>query len=116
MKNTIHYLQRYRKSKNVPLKEMARLLGVDAGNLSKVESGILMPSIYHMIAYHVILKIPVQQLIKKHYPIITKECLRNAIAYKDELMDDLECPDITKEIIRLDTIIDRLVEADSSYE
>jgi transcriptional regulator with XRE-family HTH domain len=116
MKNILHYFNRYRKSKNIPLKEMARILGVDTGNLSKVESGKLMPSIYHSIAYHVVLNIPIKQLVKKHYPIIIKECLRNALAYKDELMDELESPDIPKEIIRLDTIIDRLVEADSNYE
>lgn len=116
MKNTLHYFKRYRKSKNVPLKEMARILGVDTGNLSKVESGKLMPSIYHMIAYHVILNVSTKQLVKKHYPIITKECLRNAIAYKDERMDELESPEITKEIIRLDTIIDRLEKADKSYD
>ena len=116
MKNTLHYFKRYRKSKNVPLKVMARLLGIDTGNLSKVESGKLMPSIYHMIAYHIILNVSTNQLVKKHYPIIAKECLRNAIAYKDELMDELESPDIPKDIIQLDTIIDRLIEVERSYE
>ena len=116
MKNTLHYFKRYRKSKNVPLKVMARLLGIDTGNLSKMESGKLTPSIYHMIAYHVILNVSSKSLVKKHYPIITKECLRNAIAYKDELLEELESPDIPKDVIQLDTIIDRLVEADSNYE
>ena len=48
-------------------------------------------------------------------PEITKNCLRNGIALKDKLLEEMKAPHIDKRLILVDTIVDRLVELDNSY-
>ena len=111
----IHYLQRYRKGNGVLLKEMARIIGVDSGNLSRIEAGINTPNIHIIIAYHILLKVPIENLLKKHFPEITKNCIANATALKDEMLAQLTTPDIPPNVMRLDKLIDRLENIEKFY-
>jgi len=113
--NILHLLKSYRERTGVSLQDMANIIGIDAGNLSKVEHGKIEPSMTVVLAYHLILKIPIEKLCKYYYPDITKNSLRNAIAVQDNLMSQRSAPHITKRITQADTIIDRLVALDTSY-
>ena len=115
MLNAFHLLKSYRERTGVSLQDMANIIGMDAGNLSKVEHGKLEPSIIILFAYHLILKIPIEKLFKNHYPEITKNCLRNGLALKDKLIDGMKSPHIDKRLILIDTILDRLVDLDNAY-
>lgn len=115
MTNALHLLKEYRERTGVSLQDMATIIGMDTGNLSKVEHQKLDASILILLAYHIILKIPIEKLFKNHYPEITKNCLRNALALKDRLLDEMKAPHIDKRLILADTIVDRLVELDNAY-
>lgn len=116
MFNALHYLKSYRERTGISLQDMARIIGIDTGNLSKVEHRKLEPNLIILFAYHLILKIPIERLFKNHYPEVMKSCLENAHQLKEKLMDGLTTPVIGKRIIILDTIIDRLTELYTPYE
>ena len=116
MKNTINFLQRYRKGKKIMLKDMARIIGVNITNLSRIESGERQPSLLIIIAYHLVLQIPLELLFKKHFPAVLKECIDNAQNYKEELIDELITPDFPPLILQLDELIDHLTELEKRYE
>lgn len=115
MTQTLHLLKSFRERTGISLQDMASLIGMDTGNLSKVEHGKLEPNISILFAYHLILKIPIEKLFKNHYPNVIKNCLRHGLALKDKLLEAMETPHIGKRLILLDTIIDRLVALDESY-
>ena len=114
MTNALHLLKSYRERTGVALQDMASIIGVDTGNLSKVEHSKLEPSLLVLFAYNLILKIPIEKLFKNHFPEITKRCLRNALALKDQLILEANSPNVSKRIMLLDTIIDRLVDLDNN--
>lgn len=115
MTNSLHYLKTYRERTSLSLKDMAFIIGIDQGNLSKIETGKSQVNILVLFAYHLILKIPIERLFKNHYPDITKNCLRNTLALKDGLIEEMDSPNINHRIILIDTIIDRLVKLDNNY-
>ena len=116
MINALHYLKTHRKRTGISLSDMASIIGIDVGNLSKVETGKLDPNLKIAFAYHLILKIPLERLFKNHYPEVTADCLENANKLKEKLIDSLTSPTIGKRIIFLDTIIDRLQSLNKGYE
>lgn len=116
MTNELHYLKTFRKRTGIALQSMASIIGMDTGNLSKIETGKSEPSVKVLLAYHLILKIPIQQLLKNHFTGITKESLRNVLSLKDRLLNEMTQPNISHHIILLDTIIDHLYELDSQNE
>lgn len=115
MTNALHLLKSYRERTGVSLQDMATFIGIDTGNLSKVEHGKLDASILILFSYHLILKIPIEKLFKNHYPEIIKNCLRNGLKLKDKLMDEMKAPHIDKRLILVDTVIDRLLELDKNH-
>jgi len=115
MINASHLLKGHRERTGISLQDMATIIGVDSGNLSKVEHGKLEPSIIILFSYHLILKIPVEQLFKNHYPEITKNCLKNGEVLKEKLLNEMKAPHIDKRLILLDMILDRLSELDTAY-
>lgn len=111
--HSVHLLKSYRERTGLSLQDMATMIGMDTGNLSKVEYGKLEPSITIILAYHLILKIPVERIFKYHCKEVIKNSLRNSLALKENLMEALNKPNISKRIVQIDTIIDRLVLLDS---
>lgn len=116
MTNTLHLLKSYRERTGVSLQDMATIIGIDTGNLSKIEHGKLDANILILFSYHLILKIPIERLFKNHYPQVTKNCLRNGLGLKNKLIEAMDSPKISHRLILLDTIIDRLVALDNGYE
>ncbi len=116
MTNALHYLKTFRKRTGLALQDMASLIGIDTGNLSKIENGKSESSVRVLLAYHLILKIPIEQLLKNHFSEVIKDSLRNAIALKDRLLNAMTEPNISHQIILIDTIIDRLVALDRSHD
>ncbi len=115
MNNALHLLKSYRERTGVSLQDMATIIGVDVGNLSKVEHGKLQANMTVVLSYHIILNIPIEKLFKNHLPSITKECLRNALPLRDRLIENMKTPNIDHRLQLLDTIIDRLAELDTEY-
>lgn len=115
MTTTLHLLKSFRERTGVPLQDMASIIGMDSGNLSKIEHHKLEPNIYILFSYHILLKIPIERLFKNHYPEIIKNCLRHALALKDRLIAEIKAPHIEKRLILVDTIIDRLLDLDKNY-
>lgn len=113
--NNIHLLKSYRERTGVSLQDMAAIIGIDNGSLSKMEYGKFEPNALVILAYHIILKIPIEKLFKNDYPEIIKNCLRNGLALKDELIIEVQKPHIQKRITLVDAIIDRLVTLDNGY-
>jgi len=113
MTNQLHYLKTFRKRTGISLQDMAVIIGIDTGNLSKIENQKAEPSILVLIAYHLILDIPQKQILKNHFFDITKDSLRNALSLKDNLLSQMTKPNISHQIILIDTIIDRLSELDT---
>lgn len=115
MLNALHLLKSYRERTGIPLQDMASIIGIDTGNLSKIEHGKLEPNILVLFSYHLVLKISVEKLFKNHYPEITKACLGNAEALREKLMEGMTTPHIDKRLMLVDTIVDRLTELHDSY-
>jgi DNA-binding XRE family transcriptional regulator len=111
----LHLLKSYRERTGVSLQDMANIIGIDTGNLSKIEHHKLDANTLILFSYHIILKIPIEKLFKNYYPEVTKNCLRNGLALKDRLLNEMKAPHIDKRLILVDTIVDRLVELDNNY-
>lgn len=94
---------------------MAYMIGIDSGNLSKMEAGKREPSLLVIIAYHIILNIPVNNLFKNEWKETTTNCLRNTISLKDTLLEEMTTPKLNHTVILLDTIIDSLIEQEKKY-
>lgn len=115
MTNALHLLKSYRERTGVSLQDMATMIGVDVGNLSKVEHGKLQANMTVVLSYHIILNIPIETLFKNHFPSIIKTCLRQALPLRDKLIENMKTPNIDYRLQLLDTIIDRLVDLDNRY-
>jgi DNA-binding XRE family transcriptional regulator len=115
MNNALHLLKSCRERTGVSLQDMATMIGVDVGNLSKVEHGKLQANMTVVLSYHIMLNIPIEKLFKNHFSSITKECLRNALPLRDKLIENMKTPNIDHRLQLLDAIIDRLAELDTEY-
>ncbi len=113
---TFNYLKHYREKAGFCLKDMARTLGMTPPTLSRVESGIIPPSIETVIGYHLILDISLQRLFKEHVYILIDTCLKNAETLQDNLLDEKSTTSIHKRLSMLEIIISRLQELQSEYE
>jgi DNA-binding XRE family transcriptional regulator len=111
---TFNYLQTYRKRTGISSKEMAAMIGIDTGNLSKMESGKREPSIWVLIAYHVILKIPIEKLFKNQFKDVLSVCLQNSTTLKDQLLEEMTTPNLSHTVVLLDAIVDRLTELEKN--
>ena len=115
MKHFIHYLKTFRKRTGVSLQDMASIIGIDAGHLSKIESGQLNPPVIIILSYQLILKIPIERLLKNHYPELTNLSLVNAQVLKEELLQGEVTAARAGRITKLDIVIDRLLDLKKHY-
>lgn len=115
MTNALHLLKSYRERTGISLQDMATMIGVDVGNLSRVEHGKLQVTLTVALSYFVILNIPIEKLFKNYLPSITKESLKNALPLRDQLIEKINTPNISHRLQLLDTVIDRLKELDAEY-
>ncbi len=115
MRHVIHYLKTFRKRTGISSQDMAAIIGIDAGHLSKVESGKLVPSAAVILAYQLILKIPIERLLKNHYPELTNVSLDNAKALKENLLLGEVTTSRADRITKLDIVIDGLLDLKKHY-
>lgn len=113
---TFHYLKTFRKRTGISLTDMSEIIGIDTGNLSKIESGDREPNLFVILGYCTILKIPLERLFKNHYQEMLQNSYDNVIALKDRILSEMESPNINHRIILLDVIIDRLAKLQEDHE
>lgn len=109
------YLQSFRKRRGLSLQDMAFIIGIDTGNLSKIETGKRTPSLMVALSYHAILDIPIETFFKNNFGDILNYCLRNALILKDKCVGELSTPKIDERIMLLDAIIDSLIDQEKKY-
>lgn len=110
-----NYLQSYRKRIGISSKDMAYLIGMDTGNLSKMETGKREPSLLVIISYYLILNIPIHNLFKNEFKETISSCMRNAISLKDSMLERMTTPELNHSVILLDNVIDSLIEQERKY-
>ncbi|GGG24846.1 hypothetical protein GCM10011344_26870 [Dokdonia pacifica] len=108
MTNAQNFLKINRERTGLSLQDMATIIGYDVGNLSKIESGKLDANMRIALAYHIILKIPLERLFKYHYPEITFDCMERASKLKSVLEEGYPTTTVVKRITNLDIVIERL--------
>jgi transcriptional regulator with XRE-family HTH domain len=115
MNITLHYLKTYRERSGIALGDMAEMVGINIGSLSKIETGKRIPQISTVLGYHFILRIPIERLLKQHYAEILQHNVSQTIALKDRLLEAMTSPEVSDRITNLDTIIDQLIELQGKY-
>ena len=95
-RHPLNYLKTFRERTGFLLQDMANLIGMHSGNLSKIETGTVTPSIEVMLAYHLILKIPLERLFKNHFKESLQELLLRSEALKQELIAEKKSKTILK--------------------
>lgn len=110
-----NFLKINRERTGLSLQDMAHIVGYDIGNLSKIESGKLDANMRIALAYHLILKIPLERLFKYHYPEITYQCLQRADRLKGSLSEGFTTPSIDKRLQQIEIILDRLNSLHQGY-
>ena len=116
MNTSLHYLKTYRERTGISLQDMAQMIGIDIGSLSKIEKRKRKPDINVLLSYHFILGISIDTLYKNQYKEIVKTNLSNATVLKDKLLEAMTSPKISKRITTIDTVIDQLVELKNTYD
>jgi len=116
MIQSLHLLKSYRERTGLSLQDMASLIGVDIGNLSRIEHHKSEATILILLSYHILLKIPIERLLKNHYEEVIEHCLENGIKLKEKLLDEMKSPHVDKRLNLLDIIIDRLLESKQNYD
>lgn len=116
MKTPLHYLKTYRERSGIALQDMAEIIGIDIGSLSKIEKGKRQPQIHIVLSYHLMLDIPIDRLLKNHYNTILQNNIANALLLKDRLMESMTSPELSRRIIGIDVIIDQLLAQQKVYE
>lgn len=58
------HLREFRKQKNYSVEELARLSGVAASTISKIENGLVSPNVNTLCALCKILKIKIEDLVE----------------------------------------------------
>lgn len=110
--NTHNQFSQYRKKHHLLLSDIALVLDLDVGNLSRQECGQAMPTTKTILGYHILFNIPLElsSVFKEQSDAIRDRCF--------QLMEKLESepPSIKRQyrIQSLDAIITRLM-PDLSY-
>lgn len=112
----MNLLKSFRERTGILLQDMAMMINVDTGNLSKMEHGKTELSVRVLLAYHVILKIPIERLCKYYYPEITKNCLQGVYALEDALVVLPRNPKVKHRMSLMETIRKRLEELSNEFD
>jgi len=68
----INSLAEYRTQANVSLNDVAYLMNIDTGNLSKIEKGIRKPNVRVILLYHILFDAPLLKLFKEEFKTLHK--------------------------------------------
>lgn len=111
----INYLKTFRERTGFLLQDMAEIIGMHSGNLSKIETGQVTLSIEVLLAYYLILKIPIERLCKNHIKESLHELLLRSEALEQQLLNEKASKTIFKRLDLLKIIIERLKETKQYY-
>ena len=113
---TYSYLKKYREAADFSLQDIAAVIGISNAALSKIEQGLIQPSIEVILAYHYILDVPIPKLFKQHIKESLDQNLTLAIKRKEYLLDLKTSPFIYKRLDMIDIIIKRLATLVNHHE
>ena len=85
MQTNSKLLSHYRKDANLPLHDVAVLLDIDKGNLSKVERGMRQanPNIY--LLYHMLFGVPLKELFSEQMSLLKNKVSKQSAKLVNEL-------------------------------
>ncbi len=112
----LNYLKTFRERTGFLLQDMATLIGMHSGNLSKIETGSVIPNFDVVISYHLILKIPIERLFKNHFKENLQELLFRSENLKQDLLEEETSKTVGKRLDLLKIIIERIKDTQSTYE
>lgn len=78
MQTKTNSFSQYRNDANVPLTDIAFLLALDRGNLSKIENGHRHPDPQTILLYHILFGVPLTKLFKEQLVLLNKMILRRS--------------------------------------
>lgn len=112
----MNLLKSFRERTGVLLQDIATIINIDTGNLSKIEHGKSELPLRVLLAYHIILKIPIERLCRYHYPEIIRECLQGSYTLEDQLVTLPKTPKVKQRTLLIETITERLETLAKQYD
>ena len=105
---TYSYLKKYREESGFSSQDISAVIGISGSALSKIEQGLIQPSIEVILSYHYILDVPIPSLFKQHIKESLTQNLKHAKERREYLLDQKASPFIYKRLDMIDIIINRL--------
>ena len=107
MINKTNFLKMYRKQSSIPQQDIAYLLNIDSGNLSRYEKCQRQPTPEIILAYHILFEASLIDLFHQQYKLL----IINLISRSKKLIEQLKIeqpPKRSKRIGYLENIINTL--------
>lgn len=114
-KSPHQYLTKSRMEHHLKLKDLAFILGIDQGNLSRFEAGKI-SSPKALLGYHVLFNLSIQSSIGQVFDGEIKQLLDKCFSLLEQLED---APNTIKNRLRkegVNRVISRLMEGEKEYE
>ena len=109
MKTVIKILKDVRKRTPLLIKDMCALLHLKSwGTLSRVEAGKQVPSWEIILAYHLLLDIPIEELVKQDRERLKKVLRERINVHVNSLLPEARNPEVHERINYLSEIYERL--------
>ena len=97
----------YRVEANIPLEDVAYLLGIDAYNLSRYENAKRQPSIETILTYHILFDAKLDSLFQDHYQSLVEKLTQRIKKLIQKLHDETP-PRFAQRIAKLGLVLNRL--------
>ena len=78
MRTKINSFTKYRNDASVPLSDIAFLLALDKGNLSKIEKGLRQPDPQAILLYHILFEVSMTDLFCEQLQLLKKMIIRRS--------------------------------------
>ncbi len=109
----INSLSQFRTDANITLHDVAYLLNIDTGNLSKIEKGIRKPSVKIILLYHILFDASLIQLFAEEFKALQEQLKSRS----QKLITQLEVekpPKSSNRIEYINSFVNRLI--NTTYE
>lgn len=114
--SNIHSLKQVRKNIGVSLTDLSTLIEVDTSNLAKYENNKLTPPTKVMVAYHLMSKTPLKDLIKKYIDEVYDSLLNNINSLMAQLRSEEQEDSNNVRAENLELLTQNIVSTKESYE
>ena len=85
MHKTINTFTHYRNRANLSLNDVAYLLNIDSGNLSKIEKGKRKPNATVILLYHILFDAPLTKLLPQELSNLKEQLVERSVILIDQL-------------------------------